>query len=149
MVYKFDLSVYETQLNNLNTLWIEQYRANNPNDTVTQRYTEGTIFMGFGYIIKDAVTEQYITDYLEIVENVPQWHEDDKAIQIVQNKSGVVWGAMNEPQIAMGLSLHRINTNMATYEEGEKLYFYANTILPEHQAIFNAYPQLEISINEK
>jgi hypothetical protein len=77
------------------------------------------------------------------------WHEEDKAIQIVQNKSGVVWGAMNEPQIAMGLSMHRINTNMATYEEGDKLYFYANTILPEHQAIFDAYPQLEISINEK
>jgi len=149
MVYKFDLSVYETQLNNLNNLWLEQHRANNPQDTVTQRYTEGTIFMGFGYIVKDAVTEQYIADYLEIVENVPQWHEEDKAIQIVQNKSGVVWGAMNEPQIAMGLAMHRINTNMATYEEGEKLYFYANTILPEHQAIFDAYPQLEISINEK
>jgi hypothetical protein len=149
MVYKIALSVYETQLNNLNNLWIEQHRANNPQDTVTQRYTEGTIFMGFGYIVKDAVTEQYINDYLEIVDSIPQWHEEDKAIQIVQNKSGVVWGAMNEPQIAMGLAMHRINTNMATYEEGEKLYFYANTILPEHQAIFNAYPQLEISINEK
>lgn len=77
------------------------------------------------------------------------WHEEDKSIQIVQNKSGVVWGAMNEPQIAMGLAMHRINTNMQTYEEGDKLYFYANTILPEHQSIFDAYPQLEISINEK
>jgi hypothetical protein len=75
------------------------------------------------------------------------WHEEDKAVQIIQNKSGVVWGAMNEPEIAMGLALHRQAMNMQTHEEGEKLYFYANTILPEHQAIFDAYPQLEIIIN--
>jgi hypothetical protein len=105
--------------------------------------------MGFGYVLKSEYTLPFFPDYLEIVDSIPQWHEEDKSIQIVQNKSGVVWGVMNEPQIAMGLSLHRINTNMATYEEGEKLYFYANTILPEHQAIFDAYPQLEISINEK
>lgn len=75
------------------------------------------------------------------------WHEEDKAVQIVQNKSGVVWGAMNEPEIAMGLALHRKAMNMQTYEEGDKLYFYSNTILPEHQAIFDAYPNLEITVN--
>jgi hypothetical protein len=77
------------------------------------------------------------------------WHEEDKAVQIIQNKSGVVWGAMNEPEIAMALAMHRKTTNMVTHEEGEKLYFYANTILPEHQAIFEAYPQLEITIENK
>jgi hypothetical protein len=148
MVYKIHLSVYETQLNNLNNLWIEQHRLNNPQDTVTQRYTEGTIFFGFGYIVKDAVTEQYITDYLEILENVPQWHEEDKAIQIVQNKSGVVWGAMNEPEIAMGLALHRKAMNMQTYEEGDDFYFYVDFILPEHQLIFDTYPNLEITVNQ-
>jgi len=86
---------------------------------------------------------------LDLVELPPLnfWHEEDKAIQIVQNKSGVVWGAMNEPEIAMGLAMHRKTTNMVTHEEGDKLYFYANTILPEHQAIFDAYPQLEITVN--
>lgn len=74
------------------------------------------------------------------------WHEE-KPYQIQQNKSGVVWGAMNEPEIAMALAMHRKNTNMQTYDEGDKLYFYANTILPEHQAIFDAYPQLEITVN--
>ena len=77
------------------------------------------------------------------------WHEEDKAVQIIQNKSGVVWGAMNEPEIAMALAMHRKTTNMVTHEEGEKLYFYANTILPEHQAIFEAYPQLGITIENK
>ena len=142
---KVDLSVYETQLNALN----EHYISNLVEGSTTTNFANPVIFMGFGYVLKSEYTLPFFPDYLEIVDSIPQWHEEDKAIQIVQNKSGVVWGVMNEPQIAMGLSLHRINTNMATYEEGEKLYFYANTILPEHQAIFDAYPQLEISINEK
>ena len=75
------------------------------------------------------------------------WHEIDKACQIVQNKSGVVWGAMNEPEIAMALAMHRKTNNITTYDEGDKLYFYANTILPEHQAIFDTYSQLEITVN--
>lgn len=74
------------------------------------------------------------------------WHEE-KPYQIAQNKSGVVWGAMNEPDIAFGLASYRKTNNITTYEEGDKLYFYANTILPEHQAIFDAYPQLEITVN--
>lgn len=84
---------------------------------------------------------------IEVLNPNAIWHED-KPIQIIQNKSGVVWGAMNEPEIAMGLAMHRQTTNMATYEEGDKLYFYANSILPEHQAIFDAFPNLEITINE-
>jgi hypothetical protein len=147
MVYKIDLSVYTTQIQTLNNEWITQHRENNPQDTITQRYVDEWIWRGFGYVVKDAITEQYITDFAEIVEELPtRWHED-KAVQIIQNKSGVVWGAMNEPEIAMALAMHRKTTNMQTYEEGDKLYFYAETILPEHQAIFDAYPQLEITIN--
>lgn len=99
----------------------------------------GTTIWGISY--------NYITlyPYFEVVD-LGVWHED-KPCQIVQNKSGVVWGAMNEPEIAMGLAMHRKAMNMQTYEEGDKLYFYANTILPEHQAIFDAYPQLEITVN--
>lgn len=82
-----------------------------------------------------------LVDYTSIF-----WHED-KPCQIVQNKSGVVWGAMNEPDIAFALANHRKTNNITTYEEGDKLYFYSNTILPEHKAIFDAYPQLEITVN--
>lgn len=147
MVYKIDLSVYATQINNLNNSWITQHRANNPQDTITQRYVEEFVWFGFGYVVKDSVTEQYITDFVGLVDEFPtRWHEE-KPYQIAQNKSGVVWGAMNEPDIAFGLASHRKTNNITTYEEGEKLYFYANTILPEHQAIFDAYPQLEITVN--
>lgn len=147
MVYKIEKNSYLLQIQNLNSSWILQYRLENPNDTVTEKYVEEFTFGNFGYVVKDAITEQYITDFVEIVEELPtRWHED-KSVQIIQNKSGVVWGAMNEPEIAMGLAMHRKTTNMVTYDEGDKLYFYANTILPEHQAIFDAYPQLEITVN--
>lgn len=147
MVYKIDLSVYETQIQNLNNSWIIQHRANNPQDTVTQRYVEEFVWFGFGYVVKDSITEQYITDFVELVDEFPvRWHEE-KSCQIVQNKSGVIWGAMNEPDIAFALANHRKTNNITTYDEGDKLYFYANSILPEHQAIFDAYPNLEITVN--
>ena len=140
---KIDLSVYETQLQALNNYYITTL----PQGSVTSNYANSQIVNGFGYVVKDSLTEQYFIDYVEFVDEIPTlWHEE-KACQIVQNKSGVVWGAMNEPEIAMGLALHRKAMNMQTYEEGEKLYFYANTILPEHQAIFDAYPNLEITVN--
>lgn len=77
------------------------------------------------------------------------WHEEDKTVQIVQNKSGVVWGIMNQKDIAYALVNHRETNNIPTYEEGDKYYFYANSVLPEHQVIFDAYPQLEITVNQK
>ena len=97
----------------------------------------------------DMMYKTQYPDFVEVEVLDPNaiWHEEDKTVQIAQNKSGVVWGAMNEPDIAFALASHRKTNNITTYEEGEKLYFYANTILPEHQAIFDAYPQLEITVN--
>ena len=145
--YKIELNNYTHQIQTLNNSWIEQYRLDNPNDTITQRYVEEFVWFGFGYVVKDEVTEQYITDFVGLVDELPEkWHEE-KPYQIAQNKSGVVWGAMNEPDIAFALASHRKTNNITTYDEGDKLYFYSNTILPEHQAIFDAYPQLEITVN--
>lgn len=149
MVYKIDLSVYTQQIQTLNNEWITQHRVNNPNDTVTQRYVDEWVWRGFGYVVKDSVTEQYITDYVEIVEELPtRWHED-KAIKIKQTKNGVLWGIMNIPQIASGLAIYRQENNIVTYEEGDTYYFYVDFLLPEHQLIFDTYPQLEITIENK
>ncbi len=142
MVYKIALSVYETQLNNLNNLWIEQHRANNPKDTITQRYTDGTIFFGFGYIIKDAVTEQYITDYLEIVDSIPQWHEEEKSIQIIQSNNDCLNMLDEYWQIAQ----YRKENNIITYRENGMVYVYVNNLFPEHRALFL---QFNSTINEK
>jgi hypothetical protein len=149
MVYKIDISVYKTQIQTLNNEWITQHRANNPQDTITQCYVDEWVWRGFGYIVKDVVTEQYITDFVEIVDELPtRWHEE-KDYQIIQKKSGVIWGVMNIPQIASGLSIYRQENNIVTYEEGDTYYFYVDFILPEHQAIFETYPQLEITIENK
>jgi hypothetical protein len=142
MVYKFDLSVYETQLNNLNNLWIEQHRANNPQDTVTQRYTDGTVFFVFGYIVKDAVTEQYITDYLEILEEVPRWHEEDKSIQIIQSNNDCLNMLEEYPEVGV----FRKQNNIITYRENGFVYVYVNNLFPEHRALFL---QFNSTINEK
>lgn len=97
---------------------------------------------------------QYKNQYPEFEEvevlnpNAP-WHEEDKLIQIVQNKSGVVWGIMNQKDIAYALSNYREESNIKTYEDVDKLYFYVNNILPEHQSIFDNYPELEITIIPK
>ena len=140
---KVDLSVYETQLQALNNYYITTL----PQGSVTSNYANSQIVNGFGYVVKDSLTEQYFTDYVEFVDSIPMlWHED-KNCQIVQNKSGVIWGAMSEPDIAFALANHRKTNNITTYDEGDKLYFYTNTILPEHQAIFDAYPNLEITVN--
>lgn len=140
---KVDLSVYATQLQALNDYYITTL----PQGSVTNNYANSQIVNGFGYVVKDSLTEQYFTDYVEFVDSIPMlWHEN-KNCQIVQNKSGVIWGAMNEPDIAFALANHRKINNITTYDEGDKLYFYANTILPEHQAIFDAYPNLEITVN--
>lgn len=96
----------------------------------------------------DVMYKTQYPDFVEVDVLDPNmiWHEE-KTCQIVQNKSGVIWGAMNEPDIAFALANHRKTNNITTYDEGDKLYFYTNTILPEHQAIFDAYPNLEITVN--
>lgn len=109
----------------------------------------GLWYISEAEVLQNNNTNVLWVNSLDLVELPPLhfWHEEDKAIQIVQNKSGVIWGAMNEPDIAFGLASYRKTNNITTYDEGNKLYFYTNTILPEHQAIFDAYPQLEITVN--
>lgn len=97
----------------------------------------------------DMMYKTQYPDFVEVEVLDPNaiWHEEDKTVQIVQNKLGVVWGIMNQKDIAYALVNHRETNNIPTYEEGDKYYFYANSVLPEHQAIFDAYPQLEIKVN--
>ena len=81
---------------------------------------------------------------LKAQQNIP-----DKAIKIKQTKNGILWGIMNIPQIASGLAIYRQENNIVTYEEADSYYFYVDFLLPEHQAIFDAYPELEITIENK
>jgi hypothetical protein len=144
MVYKIDLSVYETQINELNTSWLTQHRAQNPKDNVTLRYVNIFTFGGFGYVVKDSVTEQYITDFVGVVDDFPFWHEPDKTIQIYQTFSGFNFTALNMPELA----IYRRDNNIITYQESNGFYFYVNNLLPEHRTLFETNTNLEITINE-
>lgn len=141
MLYKIALSVYETQLNNLNNSWIEQYRIDNPNDTITQIYTEGTIFLGFGYIDKDNVTEQYVTDFVGVVDDFPFWHEPNKSIQVKQSNNDCLAMLDEYPEVGV----FRKENNIITYRENGYVYVYVNTLFPEHRALFE---QFNAEINE-
>ena len=147
--YKIEINSYQAQIQHLNNEWITQYRLNNPHDNVTQRYVDEWVWIGFGYIVKDTVTEQYITNFVELVEELPtRWHEE-KNYQIIQKKSGLIWGVMNEPEIISGLSIYRKENDISVYEEDSgDFYFYVDFILPEHQLIFDTYPLLEITVNQ-
>lgn len=83
------------------------------------------------------------------------WHEEDKAIQLVQSQEGFNWTAINFIQLAD----YRGAMNIATYQHDGKFYYYVNNVLPEHKTLFetkedeegNKLPgfYIDITINEK
>ena len=141
MVYKIDLSVYETQLENLNSGWITQYRIDNPNDNITQKYVDSFLFGGFGYVVKDSVTEQYITDFVGVVDDFPFWHEADKTIQVKQSNDDCLSMLDEYPEVGV----FRKQNNIITYRENGFVYVYVNTLFSEHRALFE---QFNAEINE-
>lgn len=64
----FKLNLTDTaQVDNMNAAWLAEYKQLYP-DTNTTAYALVQEIEGYGYIIKDVVTEQYITDYIEVCE---------------------------------------------------------------------------------
>lgn len=126
-----------TRVNDLNESWIESYIAQNPHDTITQRYCEAVEFAGYYYVIKDAITEQYITDYVEILEELPvdnfaPWHFPT-AFRIVQSNVGMIRMLKDIPQLA----LYPSQAGLDVVEYGNYQYTYINYILPEHEQVFS------------
>ena len=142
MVYKIDLSVYATQLEALNSGWITQYRIDNPNDNITQKYADSFTFGGFGYVVKDSVTEQYVTDFVGVVDDFPFWHEADKTIQVKQSNDDCLAMLNEYPEVGV----FRKENNIITYRENGYVYVYVNTLFPEHRALFE---QFNAEINEQ
>jgi len=142
MVYKIDISVYTQQIQTLNNDWITQHRANNPNDNITQKYVDSFIFGGFGYVVKDSVTEQYITNFVGVVDDFPFWHEADKKIQVKQSNEDCLAMLDEYPEVGV----FRKQNNIITYRENGFVYVYVNTLFPEHRALFE---QFNAEINEK
>jgi hypothetical protein len=135
---KVDLSVYETQLNALN----EHYISNLAEGSTTTNFANPVIFMGFGYVLKSEYTLPFFPGYLEIVDSIPQWHEEEKSIQIIQSNNDCLNMLDEYWQIAQ----YRKENNIITYRENGMVYVYVNNLFPEHRALFL---QFNSTINEK
>jgi hypothetical protein len=135
---KVDLSVYETQLNALN----EHYISNLIEGSTTTNFANPVIFMGFGYVLKSEYTLPFFPDYLQIVDSIPQWHEEEKSIQIIQSNNDCLNMLDEYWQIAQ----YRKENNIITYRENGMVYVYVNNLFPEHRALFL---QFNSTINEK
>jgi len=71
--YKIQIEQAHEALATINSKWLEWYADNgrNPLDNITNAYCGMTEIDGFGYIMKDNVTEQYITGEFEVVTGLP------------------------------------------------------------------------------
>jgi len=71
--FKIEITQANEVLTKLNSRWLEWYADNgrNPNDANTNAYCQLVEIDGFGYIIKDEITEQYITGEWPTVSELP------------------------------------------------------------------------------
>ncbi len=70
MHYKLNIKQL-SQVQKMNEAWIKDYKQVYPQDKITTAYATETMIDGNYYLIKDSVTELYITDYMAIVNELP------------------------------------------------------------------------------
>jgi uncharacterized Fe-S radical SAM superfamily protein PflX len=56
------------QIEEMNEIWLKDYKKLNPNDMITTGYAIATKINEYWYVIKDNITEKYIKNYIEITE---------------------------------------------------------------------------------
>jgi hypothetical protein len=135
MYYKFNISDYQQQLDYLNSEWLKEFKANNPTDRITERYTNGETLNDFGYIVKDATTEKYITIYETIVNKIAiDWHENT-VIQIKISLVNNLKMISSYPELAVYIK----ENNIKTYIEADYVYIYVNELFDEHKQLLLAF----------
>jgi hypothetical protein len=72
-LYKIPEAEAQAILDSINSQWLQWYNANqrNPKDHITVAYCDMTVIDGYAYIMKDSVTEQYVTGDFEVVDSLP------------------------------------------------------------------------------
>lgn len=95
----------------------------------------------------DMVYKPQYPDFIEVEVLDPNaiWHEEDKAIQLVQTQEGFNWAALNMDELVT----YRKTNNIITHQYNSQFYYYINTLLPEHKTLFENESRLEIIIIEK
>ena len=138
MYYEGILTTMQQQVSTLNSEWIVEYRKLYPNDKLTQRYCEVIEIFGVGYVIKDEVTEPYITLYTAIVDKLPEkpiWHDETVDIQIVQSNDDCLSMLDEFPEIGM----YRKENLIETIRENGLVYIYVNFILEDHYNLLMSF----------
>jgi hypothetical protein len=133
---------YERQINET---FMENYREQNPKDKITTGYCQTTYIAGYGYIPRDIYTEQFITDYIEIVDQLPSgWHEENKMYQVYMTQDQAIDFALSPYSETMkqwreekGIELHRDNG----------VYFYLNFWEPGHRDIIKQFATITPNMN--
>lgn len=104
----------------------------------------------------DMIYKSQYPDFVEVEVLDPNaiWHEEDKAIQLVQSQEGFNWSALNTE-----LSEYRKAMKIVTYQHNGKFYYYVHFIENTHRILFenkidehgNKLPgfYIDITINEK
>ncbi len=140
MHYKLT-DIQQFQVQTMNTAWLERYKEANPNDKITTAYANSKKIGEFYYIIKDAVTSQYIIDYTDIVSILPDnhtWHNENKTIQIILTEKQAIELVLLKPDYAL--------LNKQTVHENGCVYIYVNEIISEDR---EQLKKINAIINEK
>jgi hypothetical protein len=142
MFYKLEIV---TQVESLNYNWLANYKLTNPADQITTGYCQTQFINGFWYVIKDEITEKYITDYLEIIDELPNgWHEENKNFQVYMTQDQAIDFALSPYSEPMkkwreekGIKLHRDNG----------VYFYLNFWEQGHRDIIEQFATITENMN--
>ena len=125
------------QVHTMNVEYVDNYKKTNPNNKISN-YANAEDIRGSYYILKDVVTEQYITDYVEVVSELPEkeiWHDKTKSIKISQSYQDSLEMLEEYPEIA----LYRKENGIKTIKENGFVYIYVNELFDEHRTILEKY----------
>lgn len=144
MLYKLRT---KEQFEAFNQAWLNQYKKLNPNDNITTGYCLPYFINGFYFVIKDEITEQAITDYIDIVDELPsEWHEPNQRYQVFMNPSQVVDFALSPYFTA--LKEWREQAGIEIYKDNGA-YFYVNFFEQGHREIIEQFATITENMNYK
>ena len=115
-----------------------------PVNSICTSYTDIISIGDFDYVIKDDFTSIYVTDFIEIVEELPilhNWHFG-LDIQVILTYEDNLKLLSEVPELAVYVR----NNDIPTIIENGYMYIYANFLLEEHREILE---QFNAIINER
>lgn len=150
MYYKIERSKINEQIDIINDGWfINDFKPFNP-DIIEAKYFDynsAQTIKGFAYLPKMWISEKYITEFVEIVEELPtlhNWHDESCKIQAVLTLEQSTKLMIDYPELGVdckNLGLHRC-------EEFGFAYIYFNFVYNQHYELLKFMYQCEFNVPE-